>query len=229
MARSTNQRTNLAMQVLIVLCAVFAALWAFSSAQGVQTGNIRIITGMATNEVTIQSHEQTCGGVYNTYWHCDEPGVNAANLWLDLTNAIASTAGSNVYLQTFGYSGYAYGYVEDHIGSCPGADVRIWIPYPDASVGTWISRVNYVQFPRSIAVGTSIYIGSNWTVVYLGQIGSGSACPLSMGPHLHQSATPGSFVATNTPVTADDDSGIAGIQIYPTNSYYDNWLHNIAY
>jgi hypothetical protein len=201
-----------------------------STVDAIQLANIRVIAGMATTEVTLTPHADSCAGVgFDSYWHCDESGVNAANVGLDVTNARGATAGAAVYLQTFGYSGYAFGYTRDHIGTCPGVDVSLWIPYPDAAVGTWIGSVNFVQFPRAIANGTEIRFGTNWTIVYLGSLPSGAACALSTGPHLHQSGTPGVNIATNVPVTGDDDGSIGGVQIYATGSYPDNWLHNIAY
>ncbi|MGE3424139.1 MAG: hypothetical protein AB7N24_19010 [Dehalococcoidia bacterium] len=194
-------------------------------------GSIVVITGMTTSEVTLTYHPDSCG---TSYWHCDE-GNHPSNTGLDMTNALGSTGNAAVWFQSYTYSGYAFAVITPHqYGSsyCPGADVAIWIPYPNDESGTWVGYVDFVQVNVSQTFGTGFYVGSGWTFHTIGTVvnGVGSGNCSSTGSHLHQSGTQsGTNMWTNWPVDSDDDSGKPGIQIQSTGSYGDNWLHWITY
>ncbi len=223
--------TRAASFLLLTLLAVGAGLALPDSARAAG-GDIRIITGMATIEVTLTYNPGACG---TSYWHCDE-GNHPNNTGLDMTNALGSTGGRNVYFQSYTYSGYAYAVIQNHqYGSsyCPGADVAIWIPYPSSAVGTWIGYIDFVQVNVTQSFGSYFYLSSaGWTIQSIGTVvsGPGSGNCMSSGSHLHQSGTHNTpFLWTNWGVDADDDPGIGGVQINPTGNTSSNWLHWITY
>src|SRR6185312_11837827 len=214
----------------VAISAIALGLSVDSAQAGPGGGEIRVVVGMTSYEATIQTHPDPCG---TDYWHCDE-GSHPSNTSLDLTNAVGATANEPVDFQSYGYSGHGTGVISNHdngISLCPGADVRVWIPYPDPQIGTWIGSFDYVQVYVNQTWGTQFYVGTAWTIQQLGAIAPsapGGGCPWT-GVHYHQSVTPVPYVYTNWPVENDDDSGIAGRQIYPTGSASDNFLHAISY
>lgn len=222
---------------LVMLSAALAAGLVISSRDvehvaAVAGGDIRVINGLATSEVTIVPHAGACG---TDYWHCDEPSW-PNNTGLDVFNTLGLTAGTNAFFQSWTGSGYAFAQVYNHIrrGSlCPGVDVELWIPYPDSQTGTWIGSINSVQISPTIAFGTQFYLASyGWTVVTLGPVvGSapGGGCPWQ-GIHYHQSGTHAPpHLYTNWEVENDDDPYIGGRQIDPTSNTNSNYLHWITY
>lgn len=195
-------------------------------------GDIKIIVGMTTSEVTLTYHPWPCG---TDYWHCDE-GNHSSNTGLDMSNALGATGGASVYFQAFVASGYAYAVIQNHqygTSYCPGADVAVWIPYPDSSQGTWIGYIDFVQVNVSQSFGTSFYVsGYGYSVQAIGSVvsGRGTGSCISDASHLHQSGTPNSpYMWTNWGADADDDAGKGGVQINPTSDNSSNWLHWITY
>jgi hypothetical protein len=197
------------------------------------SGDIRFITGMATGKATITYHPWPCG---TDYWHCDEQSF-PNNTALDLTNATGATGNAAVYLQSYAYTGYGYAVPTNHIGGgsvCPGVNFAIWVPYPDSSVGTWVTSINLVQMTPNITFGAGFYLNSGWTITYAGTVADshpGGNCDWQ-GDHLHQSGTPrGSipYAWTNWSVESDDDPSVFGRQIFSTGDFSANWLHAVQY
>ena len=218
--------------VVVVFVSLIGALTIRSDTAMASGGDIRIITGLATGEATISYHPDSCG---TDYWHCDE-ATHPTNTGLDLTNATGST--TSTYFQSYTYGGYAYAVASNHMAGsslCPGVDIRLWVPYPDSSVGTWLTYIDFVQMTPGITFGSGFYVAtSGYTITYVGsvkQTAPGGGCPWD-GIHLHQSGTPqgsGPYVWTNWGVETDDDSGIAGRQINSTGDPVYNWLHQVTY
>ncbi len=222
--------------VVALSASVFAALTIQSDSALAAGGDIRIIAGLATSEVTITPHADACG---TAYWHCDEAS-HPTNTGLDLTNTLGST--TSTYFQSYTYGGYAYAETSNHLANgskCPGVDIHLWVPYPDSSTGTWVTYIDFVQIEPGIAFGSSFYLASSgWTITYVGSVkqsAPGGGCPWD-GIHLHQSGTPrGSsapYLWTNWGVESDDDpapNGPNGNQINPTGDTVYNWLHAIQY
>lgn len=231
MKRVTGMRSLaiLGQFALLLLSLAIALGIGAGNARAAAGGDIRVIVGMHTYEATVSPHADSCG---TSYWHCDEAG-RPANTGLDLLNAVGPTA-TAVSFQSYTSSGYAYGTILNHTtgGSlCPGADVFVWIPYPNSSTGTWVGSIDFVQVGVTQTFGTQFTIGSGWTIQAIGNIYSsapGGGCPWT-GAHLHQSGTPGPNVWTNWNVEDDDDPNISGRQISPTGSSSTNWLHWIWY
>lgn len=227
----TSLYPRLATGIALMLLAVASAV-ALPSPANAASGDIRVFVGMATTEATLTYHPHACG---TAYWHCDE-GNHPNNTALDLTNTTGATGGAAVYFQSYTRSGYAYGVITNHqygTSACPGADVALWVPYPDSSVGTWIGYVNFVQVNVSQTFGTGFYVsGGGWTIQPIGSVvsGPGTGNCNSTGSHLHQSGTHNApFLWTNWAVDADDDPSVPGVQINPTGDSSQNWLHWITY
>jgi hypothetical protein len=218
--------------------ALAATLCSLAASAGLNTpsdasaagGNIYLITGLHTYEATVSFHPGSCG---TDYWHCDEVG-HPANTGLDLTNTVSPYTATQVSFQSYGTGGYGYGTILDHVSGgslCPGADVYIWIPYPNSAQGTWIGSVDFVQVAVTQTWGTQFLFDTAWTIQAIGSIYTshpGGGC-IWQGTHLHQSGPPGSHVWTNWSVESDDDPLVGGRQIWPTGSHGSNWLHWIHY
>jgi hypothetical protein len=213
---------------IVALAAMFG-LTTQSPTSAASYIDMRIIGGIATNDMYAYPHADPCG---TDYWHCDE--AMAAQVALDLIPSDGDYA-KNVWFQSWSASGSGYAYaVVSHApaGNCPAARVQMWVPYPNSSSGTWVGWENYVQITPTIAHGTTFYTSSyGWTLVNLGPIHTdweNPPCALWEGPHLHQSGGTGPNIYTNWALN-DDNGGSWGLGIYPASDTNYNFLHQVYY
>ena len=148
---------------------------------------------------------------------------------LDLHNVPYVPANSDlVYLQAYGSASVSVTaiFTAFPLGQyCPEIRADLYLPS-----GAWAGSVDYIQlYNFQVATGTSVWLGSGWSLIYLGQVVPGASSCGSSGTHLHQSGTNGTYMWPNFSVSADDDPGVPGNQIAPTGNWSDNWLHQVAY
>lgn len=221
----TLRKVSFAAYVLVISAALAFGMSTKTHASGINTLNF--IAGMATTEVTVYPHSHYCYS--DGYWHCDEVGRETYQYALDLHNVpYAATDNALVYLQAYGSASVSVTAIFTVFPSgtyCPEIRADLYLPS-----GAWAGSVDYIQiYNFQVSTGTSLWFGSGWNLVYLGQVVAGASSCGSSGSHLHQSGTNGTYMWPNFPVSSDDDPGVSGRQINPTGSWTDNWLHQVAY
>jgi hypothetical protein len=210
--------------VVIVGVALAFGMSTKTNASGLNTLNF--ITGMATTEATVYPHFDSC--YPDGYWHCDEVG-RTYQYALDLHNVPGGATGdAAVWLQAYGSPSVSVTaiFTVFTAGSvCPEVRADLYLPS-----GAWAGSVDYIQlYNFQVTSGSSVWLGSGWGLVYLGNVVNGPSSCGSTGSHLHQSGTNGTYMWSNFPVSADDDPNVSGNQIWATGSWTDNWLHQLAY
>lgn len=171
-------------------------------------GEHRVIVGLAT----------TCADITN-WWHGAPTGTSS----LDFVKCSGTTQYSEVYWQSYHYSGYSM-YIEviPYTGICTGARVRAYrSDYPWSSIGDYW----FVHVAPYVTVGTNWYADANfgWSIRVVGFVtpSENQNClnqGLWTGPHLHQGGD-------NSLATAIYRNTSLSDPINPTGDHSINWVH----
>jgi hypothetical protein len=200
--------------ILAGILAIHLTVWSAVASPGIALagGEHRVIVGLAT----------TCANI-TTWWHGDPTG----NSSLDLVKCSGATSYSEVYWQSYHYSGVSmYLEVVPYTGICTGVRIRSYrSEYPYSSLGDYW----YTHVAPYVTVGTSWFAQANfgWTIRALGFVtpSENQNClnaGLWYGPHLHQGGD-------NSWWTAIYRNTAIPNPVNPTGNHGANWVNRFLW
>ncbi|MHB8684840.1 MAG: hypothetical protein ACYC9X_11025 [Dehalococcoidia bacterium] len=231
-----------------IAAGIAAAMGGGAGTAVAEDHHLRVIVGLATIDARAEWWTQAelqpyaCNTpTYGDWWHCDDgPGRPALDLLkgdgtvTDLTvvgpcptdQSVWSVCGAPVYFQAHNMAPSAWlvaqTFAHPSTSGCSGVSVRIFRPEDQVND---IARFEFVHIDER-QVNQRFLIGDNYTVFYLGRVRHPD-CPVSTGPHLHQSGGPvGPVVSKNNLLTIPCESGTP-CRISPTGDYTNKWMHDV--
>jgi hypothetical protein len=186
-------------------------------------------SGFVDDEHRVVAGLNLTRAMVTNWWHgFDYPGAAEAALDLQHPDGEFATAGVNVYVITWPWSGsgrmfFTTGeYQNIPYGSyCTGRYVNL----TDAG-GNSLGRLTYVHLANEAGIGDTWYTNTGtWTIRYIGQVAATqlAECVSPYHPHLHQGQSwPSDQITYNTALP--QPYGI----IDPTNDPTNNWMFKVT-